>query len=302
MDPVNNVLPINTGRSPEEAHDMLDYCYKNWCVNETESIMTYHGDKTYEDYKCELKDIYDFDIDDCEVGADVLRTICANQTKLGQDSYDACLLDCCLGGCADVNPDIGDLKEFGDDDDDKNEPPLFPRCDINELGSTKDTVCPDTDIVTLLETKGTQPLPEGADIFYEIDIHTDTVTFKVNNPFPSSADIYVKHEAQAATSSFLVPTCDARPDTCFEDVEPITVACTTYEGHTPFALVQVYIASYSVDDGAVIDDEDNDDENAAEQQVTVDKCCGFNDILPSGIGIVEYVFKVQCACPVDNSQ
>jgi len=288
MDPANNILEIeNTGHYRHKK--MIDYCYENWCVSQSDSIMTYHGDKTYEDYKCEEEEYEEFDINNCFLSEENIMLQCENVTSIG---LDACILDCCYGGCGAVSDEdkfIGDT--FGDKATPDDDVSIFiPTCESTDLTSTKDTVCPNADIVQVHKTTGAQPLPEGADVFYEIvtgqqSEGMDVVSFKVNNPFAVNADVYIKHDKQAL-STFLVPTCDARPHTpsnCVDDSEPITVACHNYDGQTPFALVQVYFASIGVDSEG--------------EQATVDQCCGFDDVLESGVGIVEYTFEIKCACP-----
>lgn len=155
---------------------------------------------------------------------------------------------------------------------------------------------PGTPIVTLLGSKGNVPLPEGADVFYgmvtDMEPHNDvfgtTVKFKVNNPFNSNADVYVKHE-KSVQGNFNDPHCVKFDDTagggCAATAEVVEVACRLYDGFTPFALVTVYFASSDL---------------ATDSSVNVDKCCEASDY-PSGIGVVEYTFEVKCNCPASDA-
>jgi len=293
MDPQNKKLEVqNSGWNRHKK--MIDYCVNNWCVSQSDSIIAYHGDTTYEDFKCGAEKYEEFDIGtaDCLLSEDQILFACSTMTTLG---LDACIIDCCFGGCEDLHDEDKFLKTITTySDEPKNDDSIFiPKCDSTDLESTKDTVCPNNagiDIVKVHTTIGDQPLPEGADVFYEIvtgqqSDGMDIVSFKINNPFAVNADVYIKHDKQAL-SSFTVPTCDARPHTppgCIDDSDLITAACHSFEGQTPFALVQVYFASIAVDSEG--------------EQATVDKCCGFDDVLESGVGIVEYTFEIKCACP-----
>lgn len=85
----------------------FNYCLDNWCVSEDESIMTYEGDSTYHDYKCEPQDYHEFDINECH-NADEIIAACATSPE-----PIACQMESCIG-----NPAVDDeINRFGDDDE-----------------------------------------------------------------------------------------------------------------------------------------------------------------------------------------
>ena len=75
------------------------------------------------------------------------------------------------------------------------------------MAGTSTDVCPGSDIVKLLKSKGDEPLPADADVFYDITFGQGTVNFKVANPFGAAAKVFVKHEKESV-NNFLDPTCE----------------------------------------------------------------------------------------------
>ena len=163
---------------------------------------------------------------------------------------------------------------------------------------TSDTVCPNsaTPVVKLLKSHGDVPLPEGVDIFYGIVTDMEphdgafgpTVKFKVNNPFDSNADVYVKHE-KSVLGGFNDIHCVEFDDIaggCDDEAEDIEVACRHFDGVAPFALVNVYFASRGL---------------TTDSSVDVDKCCHAPEYA-SDIGVVRYTFEIQCNCPEATPQ
>jgi len=175
--------------------------------------------------------------------------------------------------------------------------PDFSDCDKEgNMSDTSDTVCPDSDtpVVKLLGSSGDVPLPEGADIFYGIVTDMEphdgatgtTVKFKVNNPFDSNADVYVKHE-KSVLGGFNDPHCVELDDTaggCDNEAEDIEVACRHFDGVAPFAVVHVFFASSGL---------------TTDSSVDVDQCCEAPEYA-SDIGVVEYTFEIQCNCPTEG--
>jgi len=281
--------------------DSFNYCVDNWCVNQESSIMSFAEDNTFNDYKCEDQPFIDFSVDDpsCVLSADKIQEKCENMLPL---MIHACQIECCIGGCDHIEPTVEEvvtiipLEEIPPEI--VYEVPDFSDCEEDgSFKSTSDTACPASiPIVTLLGSKGNLPLPEGADVFYgmvtDMEPHNDafgtTVKFKVNNPFDSNADVYVKHE-KSVQGNFNDPHCVKFDDTagggCAATAEVVEVACRLYDGFTPFALVTVYFASSDL---------------ATDSSVNVDKCCDASDY-PSGIGVVEYTFEVKCNCPASDA-
>jgi len=281
MTPDGTTLPLqHTGDNRHE--DMYEYCVENWCVSQEDSIMTYHGDTTYADHKCEAEDHLDWKENDenCVLSADQIFVACIDQPP--QFRY-ACEMDCCLGGCATIEDTINDIII----NDEKEPEVLFDydgdeACVKDDLENTSSIVCPNTDIIKLLETKGDEPLPDD-DIFYDITFGADTVSFKINNPFGASANVFVKHDREAM-GDFVAPACEGeelRPVDCDNDFS-ITAKCLDYTDVEPFALVTVYFASVDV--------------SPLNEQPIIDQCCEPEVYAPA-VGIAEYTFEVPCGCP-----
>jgi len=291
INPAGNILPIS-----KQHVKMDEYCVDNWCVSQNKSMMTYHGEKDYRDYKCEAEVHEPFDPEvSCTYGAAKAVMYCNNlSSNTNGADVSSCMYDCCLGICP---TDIPFTKlNDSDDDDDKPEFPVILGCPPETvLEYNKNSVCPNAGdpIVKLLKQTGVQDIPGDADIFYDIAFGTspagdsavvNTVTFKINNPFPVKANVFVKHDKQALTT-FVEPTCVMNEDShgCDANTEDITAVCHKYEGVAPFALVQVYFVSEGVEDDG--------------EQAIVDKCCNAETVLELGTGIVEYTFEVMCGCP-----
>lgn len=273
----------HTGHNRHE--NTINYCVENWCVSEADSLMTYHGDTSYADYKCENQEHIDWEEDNglCVEMADSILMLCKGEPILTR--Y-ACQLDCCLGGDCGTMPDI-----ITNDGGDKVTDTVYDyndeACDEPKIEDTGSTVCPNADIVSLLKTKGDEPLPDGADIFYDMSFGDGTVNFKVNNPFEANAKVFVKHDKKAL-EGFLDPNCAGEALTasdCADDFS-VEVACLDFDDVDPFALVTVYFASVAV--------------SPLNEQATIDKCCDAEEYAPA-VGIVEYTFEIKCGCPGSSS-
>ena len=229
--------------------NMIEYCVDNWCVSQEESIMTYHGDTTYADHKCKEEEHIDWreGNENCVLSADQIEFACKDMPP---DMMYACQIDCCLGGCnqiQEVTYVINDVivnKENRPDtvyeyDGDSS-------CEEAEMQDTSSSVCPDADIVKLLKTTGNEPLPEDANILYDITFGDEgTVEFKINNPFEAAATVFIRHDKQTSIDNFIDPTDDGQALTaapCLDDFS-VEVACKDYVGIDPFAVVHVYFAS-----------------------------------------------------------
>ena len=287
MTPDGTTLPLeHTGADRHE--NMHEYCVDNWCVSQEDSIMTYHGDTTYADHKCEQEDHIDWhDDENCVLSGDQIYLACRDQPP--HIRY-ACELDCCLGGCGtieEVTEDVIDVIRNEEESPSTNfEYDGDEACVKDELEDTSSTICPGgDDLVKLLKTTGDTPLSEDDDIFYDISFgEDDTVTFKINNPFGAAANVFVKHDKPATVSGFLDPVCEGeelRPVDCNNDFE-VTVACLDYPDVEPFALVNVYFASVAV--------------SPLNDQATIDRCCDPDEYAPA-VGVVEYTFEIPCGCP-----
>jgi len=290
---------INIWNHANDWHKtLIDYCYDNHCVDPKNSILTPPNGQTFEDIKCENTDYVPFDPDSfsCVLTATQIHDACAHHPPF---AIHACELECCEGGCdqvPDVIEEIEEVKTLSEDEEDilYDEPkPPVEACQEDALEDTSETVCPSaqTDVVKLLSTTGSQPLPDKP-IFYGIkmdsggDIVGRTVKFKLNNPWDTSADIYIKYGESVFGHAFMDPKCDPFVGTnsgCETDAVEIEVACHDYENISPFALVQVFFASSSI-----------------EGSTEIDACCLEGDEYHQDKGIVMYSFEIQCACPDTN--
>lgn len=272
-------------------HTLIDYCYDNWCVSQEDSMMMTPHDQNYGDVACHHEEFVDYeeDQDACVMNADQIEQHCADKPPL---MVHACQVDCCNGGCADVpdtEDEIRDVTEFGDDDEvlyDVRGPP--EACEDEKLSGTSGDVCTDTQVVKLIGSSGAASLPDK-DVFYEIELDSggdmvgETVKFKVANPFRDVADVYIKYEKSVFSAAFMDPKCEPQLDTpsdCNPDAPIIEAACHHYDGVTPFALVQVYVASRQIE---------------SDGSTSVDKCCEAPDY--DDEGVVMYTFEVLCTCP-----
>lgn len=273
---------------------MIDYCYDNHCTLHDDSIMTPPAGMTFEDIKCENVDYQPWDPEDfsCVLTPEQIYEQCSHKPPL---MIHGCELDCCRGGCNYVEDVVAEVTEFKTLSTEKQDivhddpKPPVGACPEGEFENTSDTVCPssDLDIVKVLSTSGTQPLPPHKDVFYDIKMDSGddnkgrTLKFKVNNPFDEKADAYVKYGKSVFGHSFLDPKCGplkGLDSGCDNDATEFEVGCRDYDSIEPFALVQVYFVS-----------------SAVEGNTEIDECCYADD--EDDRGVVMYTFEIQCACP-----
>jgi hypothetical protein len=287
MDTESNELEL-VYEGPEMHEASLAYCVENWCVPENQTIMSFHGNTTYEDYACQNNTHREFNVSDpaCILSEDKIEEVCQDVTPL---ALHACQLDCCMGGCG-VLPDLDrprDPTEAPEDD-------FLGGC---LLERTPSTVCPIAQggtIVKLLSTTGTQSIPAGEEVFHSIyqnpdpdDNGSTTVKFKLNNPFNSNADAFVRHDKNVLTT-FTESVCDGfefEPSSCGTE-QFIEVACKEFPGVEPFAIVNVYFASDVISDGG---------------DAAIDQCCEAEEY-GDEVGIVAYTYQIECTCPPSTIQ
>ena len=303
IDKNGNPITIGPPRRGENWHKVLvDYCYDEHCVDQKDNIMTPHYGGTFEDIKCrnkEYEEDHHISDKDCVLTVDNILEACDDTPEIMKGG---CHIDCCMGGCNQIQEIRKELEDNmpdkfnGDEDpnvigfDDAIEPPP-PACKEDALVLTSDDVCPssDTEVVKLLHTSGTQALPEGSDVLFGIKMDSGgdedgrTVKIRVNNPFKEQADIFVQYEKSVMGHAYQDPKCrefESVPAGCNDEAVEIEVACNDYENIAPFALVNVYFASREL-----------------EGTTEINKCCNAPDYRDEGV--VKYTFEVQCACP-DN--
>lgn len=141
----------------------------------------------------------------------------------------------------------------------------------------------------------------GAGIFYGLKLSPDgsSVQFNVNNPFSANADIYVKHEKFFGGTTWLDPVCEAtfqQPHcqlTPFQqdDSRHFEVSCAAHATTgKKYAQVYVYFATTAPEvknfTGTKLDG--------------VDSCCHPSEY-DETYKFVEFMFKIDCACPTGVS-
>jgi hypothetical protein len=137
--------------------------------------------------------------------------------------------------------------------------------------------------------------PPPAELFHDISFGGTTeqpsVTFKIDNPFEASADVYVQFDrplAIAGNPTAYEPVCeeDADAPTCNPvAAKEITAACLTPDGVTPFTLIDVFFAV--AEDSIAIQG----------QSVTIPGCCYGGEEATAQQKKFHYTFVVYCACP-----
>jgi choice-of-anchor A domain-containing protein len=137
----------------------------------------------------------------------------------------------------------------------------------------------------------------GNGIIYGIKLSEDgkVVQFNVNNPFDEAADIYVKHEKFFPGTTWLDPTCEAmfeRPHcltTPFseEGSRQFEVACMDHgNGLMKQAQIYVYFATEDVQVTTY----------TGTRLEEIPGCCHPPEY-DQFHGFVEFMFKIDCACP-----
>merc|ERR1719313_912874 len=221
-------------------------------------------------------------------------------------------MECCYTGCPDMDHVEEELQELitldavQDEIDIVYDPPRTPPalCDAEtgEKQGTGSNVCPNENLVQLVE-KSSDALPVGdTDIIYGIELLGaiddnigTSIRFKVDNIFDNDADVYVRYEKKVG-EYMNTPECHAMPDTpsgCDVAADTIEVGCIEFPDTEPFALVDLYFVSN--EPTSFITQNANDERE-------VHKCCHppneYNT--GNGFGVVKYTFKIQCTCPTSE--
>jgi hypothetical protein len=286
MDSEGNVQPIESGH--QIAYDQCQY----WCVEQQDSIMTFPGDWTWENVKCQHLEYEEVDINNCVVSAEFLIESCG---EVEEALRYACEIDCCVGGCLDLPDDIF-TGEVRSEEDIQYDIPNHDQCSEKDgFLNTGETVCPGSpeSTVSIVQILGSSDsdLPGASEIIYGIvpDIEPNdnvegmNVRFRVNNPFGSNAYIYVQHDKNVLVDGLLEPECAPLLDVesgCDTSGQKIEVACRNLH-HDPFALVHVYFTSSEF----------------ASTDTEVDQCCKPETESSNSGGVIKYTFAIQCECP-----
>jgi len=89
----------------DRIHASFEYCVNNWCVEQERSIMTYEDGLTYDDYRCDRQEYFEFDVNSCADSATIVE-----QCKESQQPV-ACQMDKCAGN-PDPNPEIQKIENI----------------------------------------------------------------------------------------------------------------------------------------------------------------------------------------------
>jgi len=305
MKPDGTVIPlptysdVNDGTRGEEAHK---YCTENWCVDEEDSLMVPPAGGSWKDIKCHDEPYVPFDEDTCLASQAQIEAHCGDK-DFTDFKYNACREECCIapGVCPlmeETEEEIEDIIPHSGEDDvtivDLPPVPDTPSCDDTNHEATGETVCPSAEGSVVKVIHQTADFPADQPVIYGIQFNPSagddqgrTVSFKVDNPYGSAADAYVRYEKKVGLYAN-DPACDSLPELppgCQEETTVITAGCIEYPDVAPFALVDVYFAT--------------DEALNADPDTEVEKCCKAPDY---SIGVVKYSFKIQCACPGESAE
>lgn len=296
-------LPSHNGREGQAAYD---YCLDNWCVSQEDSLMVYPEGSDYGQVKCkkeQFHDVHDPELN-CLVSADKIREVCDAKPLMLRA---ACEIDCCLAGCNsqdELEEEIKGIIDLSKDPEDCIYPTPAPPAaicdDSDNFLSTGETACPNTpdgdSVVKVIDSSTSTDIPDGQPVIYGIkfipvtdDDHGRRITFRVDNPFGSNADTYVRYQKEVGQHAN-DPACESLPALgpgCDVDAQEITVGCLEYPGVDSFTVVDVYFAS-----------QDPFVTSNADASTDVEKCCKAPDY-DGSVGVIKYSFKIQCVCPTD---
>jgi len=295
MDSTGRSLGKPTGVKSKPAYD---YCTKNWCVEQKDSLMTYPEYSGYDEVKCLYEEYVDFVLEeaDCIIPKFKIKGACEDKPA---PLIHGCQMDCCEGGCYEISDKIQEIQNITHLSDKEEEEMIYdvnkeaPLCSGDSYEKTGETACPSSSGSVVKSIHQTANISDGESIVYGItfadaqdDDHGREVSFRVNNPFQTKADTYVRYKKKVGLFAN-DPACESMADLvpgCDQEAEEITVGCIENPGVEPFAIVDIYFAST---DSFVVENADSGTE--------IEKCCKAPEY--SGVGIIKYTFKIQCSCP-----
>jgi hypothetical protein len=160
------------------------------------------------------------------------------------------------------------------------------------MGETESSYCEGNGVI-FLEAIGEGP-PEGVDIIWDIKQgdtgSTPTIKFKVDNPFDSDADIYVRYHQKESEQGAESDQCAAEMNVpgCNPSASEIEAVCMSPSGTSlSFSIVSIYFVTNDVDVGI----------GGAE----VDQCCHEAEATKAvSTPVVEYTYEIRCICPITS--
>ena len=271
----------------------LDYCYDNWCVDKKDAIMVPPPGQELNDILCQEK-IYADPEPACIMTDQQVEAECGEMVGA---AYDACRMECCNGSCDEAKDELRKLSNPEEPNTPEITPPA-PVCNNDTFERTSETACPELSSTPVVKLLSSPSPPEDSVIIYDINPNAGNddfraVSFKVNNPFDSETDIYVKHEEDRLQIGIQDSKCSSRQNVesgCDNEAPTIEVACRNYDNVNPFALVKVYFVSEGFDFEGVDD------------SLQVDKCCADPELYDyNRVNVIAYTFEIQCSCPEDSA-
>jgi len=83
----------------------FDYCLDNWCVEQDETVLIFEDGLSYEDYKCDNQEYFEFDINKCVNKDEIIEQCKEVEQKI------ACHMDKCAGN-PDPEPEIEKIENI----------------------------------------------------------------------------------------------------------------------------------------------------------------------------------------------
>lgn len=305
------------GESDACKYDLakLEYCHDTWCIeNEEDLLMVPAPGQTLEDIMCPPIVNNACANDYCQLSHDQMEEACKDYTK-GTENYETCRLECCHNTeeCDYANDHIitGIVTNKATKPPAENETPQSfknPACNVEtgEFENTSTSACPSAPLVKILH--GPSDLPDAIteNILYDLqpyagELSERSVSFRINNPFETPADVYVsRKERSPDNDDFLLSTCNGAPDVgpgCLPDIgdlNKLTVPCTTHPGQSPFAVVNIYYVSQGGDFVGV-------DPGAEVKKCCVDDPAKRDEYASAGYNTVHFSLQIKCSCPTGGA-
>jgi hypothetical protein len=119
----------------------------------------------------------------------------------------------------------------------------------------------------------------------------ESVSFKVDNPFPTDLTMYVKYHAPsiAGGGGWRQDCHNVATGACAVDTEVLTADCLEADG-LPYTMIQIYLA------------DDNVEAPIFTGGAEVDKCCPAKPDPVNSAVVAQYTFIMACTCPTSSGR